>query len=84
VLIARDRQDLLMRNNIVGAVFNVGANVAAITLIGIDGAAAVRVATYALMLALNHGTCVSRGLAPSLSVVLARGTPRASPGRSSA
>jgi O-antigen/teichoic acid export membrane protein len=84
VLIARDRQDLLMRNNIGGAAFNVGANVLAITLIGIDGAAMVRVATYALMLALNHRTCVSRGLAPSLAVVFARSTPRASPGRSSA
>jgi O-antigen/teichoic acid export membrane protein len=84
VLIARERQDLLMRNNIVGAVFNIGANVVAIVLIGLEGAAAVRVATYGLMLVLNHRACVSRGLAPALPSVLARGTPRPTAERSGA
>jgi O-antigen/teichoic acid export membrane protein len=84
VLIARERQDLLMRNNVVGAAFYLGANAAAITLIGIDGAAAVRVATYALMVVLNHRACVSRGLAPPLSTVLARNAARATPERSGA
>ncbi len=39
-----------MRNNIVGAGFNVGANALVITFVGITAAAGVRVATYAIML----------------------------------
>ncbi len=76
VLVARERQDLLMHNNIVGAVFNVCANVVAIEYGGITAAAGVRFATYAIMLFLNHTTCVKRDLAPSLATIFARRTPR--------
>ena len=69
VLIARERQRVLMNNNLVGAGFNIGANVLLITFVGITAAAGVRVATYGLMLFLNHRSCVRRGLAPSLSEV---------------
>ena len=72
VLVARERQDLLMHNNLVGAIFNVGANALAITFFGITAAAGVRFATYAIMLFLNHTTCVKRGLAPSLATIFTR------------
>ena len=75
VLIARHRQDVLMRINLVGAVFNIAANLVLVTYVGITAAAGVRVATYALMLVLNHQACVRRDLAPSLSSVFA-GMPR--------
>jgi O-antigen/teichoic acid export membrane protein len=81
VLVARNRQDVLMHNNIVGAVFNIGANAIAITFAGITAAAAVRVATYAIMLFLNHNACVKRDLAPSLSTVFAGRLPRLVPRR---
>jgi O-antigen/teichoic acid export membrane protein len=81
VLVARNRQDLLMHNNIIGAVFNVAACLIAVEFIGITGAAAVRVATYALMLLLNHNACVKRSLAPSLAAVFAGRLPRVVPGR---
>jgi O-antigen/teichoic acid export membrane protein len=84
VLIARGRQDVLMHNNIVGAVVNVAANALAITFVGIEGAAAVRVATYALLLVLNHHACVSRGFAPSLGSMLTQRAPRAVWNRTSA
>ena len=76
VLVARDRQDLVMHNNIAGAVFNVAANAVAITFGGITAAAVVRFSTYALLLVLNHRMCVSRGLAPSLLSVFTRSAPR--------
>ncbi len=82
VLVAKHRQDLLMHNNIVGTIFYVGANALAITYISISAAAAVRVATYALMLVLNHHVCVKRNLAPPLSAVFSRRIPR--PARSRA
>ncbi|HEX3455118.1 MAG TPA: oligosaccharide flippase family protein [Gaiellaceae bacterium] len=82
VLVAKHRQDLLMHNNIVGTVFYVGANALAITYISISAAAGVRVATYALMLVLNHHVCVKRNLAPSLSAVFSGRIPR--PARSRA
>jgi O-antigen/teichoic acid export membrane protein len=75
VLIARHRQDVLMRINLVGAVFNIAANLVMVTYVGITAAAGVRVATYAIMLVLNHQACVRRDLAPSLSSVFA-GMPR--------
>jgi len=81
VLVARNRQDLLMHNNIIGAAFNVVACLLAVEFIGITGAAAVRVATYGIMLFLNHNACVKRGLAPSLSAVFAGRLPRVAPGR---
>jgi O-antigen/teichoic acid export membrane protein len=81
VLVARERQDLLMYNNIAGAVFYVCANLIAITFGGITAAAGVRVATYALLLVLNHRVCVSRGLAPSLASVFTRRAPQPAPER---
>jgi O-antigen/teichoic acid export membrane protein len=79
VLVARERQDLVMHNNLAGAVFNVAANAIAITLGGITAAAVVRLSTYALLLVLNHRVCVSRGLAPSLPSVFQRSAPRPAP-----
>ncbi|HZR91441.1 MAG TPA: oligosaccharide flippase family protein [Gaiellaceae bacterium] len=76
VLVARERQDVLMHNNLVGAAFSLGANAVAISLGGITAAAGVRLATYALMLVLNQRACVSRGFAPSLATVFARRAPR--------
>jgi O-antigen/teichoic acid export membrane protein len=76
VLVARDRQGLLMVNNIAGAVFNVAALGILVPLAGIDGAAGVRVATYALVLVLNHRSCVRHRLAPSIGSVLGRAVPR--------
>jgi O-antigen/teichoic acid export membrane protein len=81
VLVARNRQDVLMHNNLIGAAFNVGATLAAIEVVGITGAAAVRVATYAVMLFLNHNACVKRDLAPSLSQVFAGRLPGLAAGR---
>jgi len=84
VLIARDRQRVLMWNNIVGALFNVAALCLMVPLVGIKGAAAVRVATYALVLVLDHRSCVARGLAPPISALVGRGRSSAEPERSSA
>ena len=81
VLVARGRQDVLMHNNIAGTLFYVGANAIAITFISISAAAAVRVATYALMLLLNHHACVKRNLAPPLTVVFAGRLPWPAAGR---
>jgi O-antigen/teichoic acid export membrane protein len=81
VLVARHRQDVLMRNNIAGAVFFLAGNALLIPLVGITGAAGVRVATYALMLLVNHNACVGRGLAPSLAEVFSGRLPRLVTGR---
>ena len=81
VLIARGRQDVLMRNNLVGAAFNIGTNALMIAFVGITAAAGVRVATYGIMLFLNHNACVRRGLAPSLAEVFTGRIPRLLPGR---
>jgi O-antigen/teichoic acid export membrane protein len=53
-LISFGRQTLLMRNNIVGAVALVLADLACIPLFGVLGAAAVSVAATALVLLLNY------------------------------
>lgn len=81
VLVARNRQDVLMHNNIAGTIFYVGANFLAIYFVSISAAAGVRVATYALMLVLNHHACVKRNLAPPLTAVFARHLPRLASGR---
>jgi O-antigen/teichoic acid export membrane protein len=65
-LIAADRQSVLMRNNVVGAVFNVVANFAAIPLVGIEGAAAVTIASELLNLGLNYRSATRLGVAPGL------------------
>lgn len=69
-LIAGGRQRILMRNNWCGAAFNVATNLAVIPLAGIEGAAAVTVASELLNLVLNSRSAVSLGLAPPLREAL--------------
>lgn len=70
VLIATGRQTLLMRNNIVASVFNVGATAVAVPLAGISGAAVVAVLSSAVVVFLNHRSCTRSGLAPSAGEML--------------
>jgi O-antigen/teichoic acid export membrane protein len=65
-LIAADRQSVLMRNNVIGALFNVAANFVAIPLVGIQGAAAVTIASELLNLGLNYTSATRLGVAPGL------------------
>ena len=69
-LIAGGREQLLMRNNIIGAVLNLGANLIVIPLAGIVGAAAVTLATEALIAALNARAVVTQRLERSPVSVL--------------
>jgi O-antigen/teichoic acid export membrane protein len=61
-LVAGHREDVVMRINIIGAVFNVTANAAAIPLLGIDGAAGVTVCSELLILTLTARAVVAAGL----------------------
>lgn len=70
-LIAGHREHRLMRNNLVGALFNAVANLAAIPLAGIVGAAAVTIASEALITALNVRAVVGYELERSPVTVLA-------------
>lgn len=83
VLIARDRQVVLMRNNLIAAVLTVGADLIAIPLFGLTGAAVVGVGNALVSSFLNHRSCVRRGFAPSLPLVLRgrRREPAAAPAR---
>ena len=72
VLIAHDRQALMMRNNIIGAVLNVAANLVVVPIAGIDGAAAVTLASSALVTYLNHRNSVRLGLAPRMGELFVR------------
>lgn len=72
VLIATGRQSILMRNNLVASLFNVGATLAAVPLAGISGAATVAVVSSALAAFLNHRSCTRFGLAPSVGEMLTR------------
>lgn len=81
VLIAAGRQGLLMRNNLIAALVNVGVTVVAVPATGISGAASAVVAASALAAYLNHRSCTRAGLAPSLGEMLSslvRGTRRLS------
>jgi O-antigen/teichoic acid export membrane protein len=71
-LIAGHQQKVLMRNNLIGAAFNVVANCIAVPLFGITGVAAVAVASEGLILVLMHRSAVSLGVAPSVSAMLHR------------
>lgn len=71
-LIAGHRQAALMRNNVIGAVFNIAANLVAIPVFGIAGAAAVTVASELLNLVLNYRSAVRADLAPSLAEIVGR------------
>lgn len=73
VLIATNRQRLLFRHTFVAAALAIVADLAAVPLIGIEGAAGVTVASFTLILALNYRTSVGLGLVPSLGAIVARG-----------
>jgi O-antigen/teichoic acid export membrane protein len=83
VLIARDRQVVLMRNNLIAAGLTVAADLIAIPLFGLPGAAVVGVGNALVSSYLNHRSCVRRGFAPALPLVLrGRGAkPAAAPAR---
>lgn len=70
-LIAAGRERLLMRNNVIGALVNLTANLVVIPLFGIVGAAAVTLASEALIAVLNARTVVTRRLERSPVSVLA-------------
>jgi O-antigen/teichoic acid export membrane protein len=72
VLIARERQVTLMRNSFWSAGFCVAGLLILVPLVGIYGAAAMRVATAALVLGLNYRSTVARGLAPRASAAFGR------------
>jgi O-antigen/teichoic acid export membrane protein len=74
-LIAGHRQLTLMKNTIIGGVFAVGAGVAGIELVGIKGAAVVRVASALLILVLNYRSATVHGLAPRLGEIAFRVRP---------
>ena len=76
-LIAGHQQKLLMRNNLIGAGFNIVANCIAVPLWGITGVAVVAVLSEGLILTLMHHSAVRLGVAPSLAVMLGRETPAA-------
>jgi O-antigen/teichoic acid export membrane protein len=75
VLIAADRQRRLMHNNLTAAAFNIGANFAAVPLFGIEGAAAVTLASLLIVLVLNQRDAVRLGLADPLVRLRPRGRP---------
>src|SRR5262249_16851903 len=72
VLIAREQQGELMRNRLIGVGFNIAATCIAVPVAGVHGAAVIRVATGAVVLALNYRSSVQRSLAPSFAMVVGR------------
>jgi O-antigen/teichoic acid export membrane protein len=72
VLIATQRQSLLMRHTIAGAVFNIIVNLAVVPIAGIEGAATVTLASMLLVIALNYRSCARLGLAPSFGSLVRR------------
>ena len=71
-LIAGHHQKRLMRNNLIGAIFNVVANCVAVPAAGITGVAVVAVCSEALILFLMYRSAVSLDVAPSLESMLRR------------
>jgi len=71
-LIAGHRQLVLMKNTIIGAVFAVAAGIVGIEVVGIEGAAVVRVASASLVLVLTYRSATSDGLAPRLGEIAFR------------
>lgn len=69
-LLAADRQGTLMRHNGLAAGLNVAANLVAIPLLGIDASATITVASFALVLALNHRSSTALGLVPPIGDAL--------------
>lgn len=74
-LIAGDRQAVLMRVNVIVAAFTISATLAVLPVAGIEGAAAVIVASHLLAFALTYRAATSLGLAPLLPALLGRTTP---------
>jgi O-antigen/teichoic acid export membrane protein len=70
VLIARNRQVSLMRNNLIVGALTVGLDLIVIPPFGLPGAAVVGVGNALLGSYLNHRSCVRRGFVPSLPLVL--------------
>ena len=64
VLLVRDRQLLLMRNNVGAAAVNIVGDLLAAPTVGIYGVAAVSLLATMTLLVLNYRTAVGRGLAP--------------------
>jgi O-antigen/teichoic acid export membrane protein len=73
-LLAADRQGTLMRHNGLAAGLNVAANLIAIPLLGIDASAMITVASFALVLALNHRSSTAMGLVPPIGDALRKRT----------
>ena len=72
VLIAHNRQRLIMRNNIIGAALNVVATLIVIPIAGIDGAAGVTLASSAAITYFNHRNSVRLALAPRMGELFVR------------
>jgi PST family polysaccharide transporter len=66
VLIAHRRQDVLLRNNVVGAAVGVVGCFALAPLVGVTGVAAARLASSAITTTLNYRSSTSLGAAPPL------------------
>lgn len=71
-LIAAERQITLMWHSVAGAALNIVANVVLIPSYGINAASATTVASFLVVLLLNHRSAVRSGLAPEPGVILAR------------
>jgi O-antigen/teichoic acid export membrane protein len=69
-LIAGERQGVLMRINLIGAGFAVIANFVAVPLGGIEGAAAVMLASQLLVLVLSYRQASALGVAPPLAFLV--------------
>jgi O-antigen/teichoic acid export membrane protein len=76
-LIAADRQRTLLKHNLVGAAFMIAGSLVAIPLFGIEGAAVMMVAGFALVAVLNHRTSVGLGLLLPLPATLRSRAPAA-------
>jgi O-antigen/teichoic acid export membrane protein len=66
VLLVRDRQLLLMRNNVAAAAVNIVGDLIATPTVGIYGVAVVSLLSTITILVLNYRATVGRGLAPSI------------------
>jgi O-antigen/teichoic acid export membrane protein len=62
-----------MWHSFAGVALNVLANFAAVPLFGVEGAAAVTVASLLLITTLNYRSCTRLGFAPSLRELFSRG-----------
>ena len=70
VLLVRDRQLTLMRNNVAGAALNVVGDLIAAPTVGIYGVAVVSLLATIAILAFNYRAAVGSGLAPPIGTLL--------------